>query len=532
MVKSEGKSVRVRFAPSPTGPLHIGGVRTAMFNWIFARQNKGAFILRIEDTDKTRSEKKYELQIFEGLKWLGLDWDEGPIAFQATADKRGSKNSSRINADGNISVNQRNHRRTSATGQYGPYRQSERIEIYEKYLEQLLAEKKAYYCYCTKDELEAERQVMLAQGLPPKYSGHCRNIKEPPAGKKPQVIRFVTPEAKVEFKDIIRGKVSFDAGLFGDIVIARLPAPLAQADGGQAKDPIDTVEPLYNFAVVVDDALMEVSHVVRGEEHLSNTPKQILFQKALGFSVPEYAHLPLILNPDRSKMSKRFSDTALSEYKDRGYLPEAIVNFLSLLGWHPQDDTEIFTLDKLVGIFDLKRVQKSGAVFNQEKLDWLQREYLKRLSVGEIADRLEPILKEKEVAAERSFLEKVIEVERPRMTTFRGFLDAAGFFFKLPDYDPSLLIWQKQQLPTKTKEILKACADILEKEKVFAYDALFRSLDGLTGKEGRGAVLWPLRAALSGLAASPDPLQIAEILGKKETLARIQTAVTKIDKLR
>ncbi len=484
MVKSEQKPVRVRFAPSPTGPLHIGGVRTALFNWLFARQNGGVFILRIEDTDKARSEKKYEAQIFEGLKLLGLTWDEGP---SESKDK----------------------------GKYGPYRQSERIAIYKKYLEQLLEEKKAYYCYCTKEYLEAERQAMLGQGLSPKYSGHCRNLKEPPAGKKTQVIRFATPETTVEFKDVIRGKVSFDAGLFGDIAIAK-----------------DQESPLYNFAVVVDDALMEVSHVIRGEEHLSNTPRQILFQRALGFEVPEYAHLPLILNPDRSKMSKRFTDTALAEYKTKGYSPEVIVNFLALLGWHPQHDKEIFTLDELVKEFDLKRVQKGGAVFNQEKLDWLQKEHLKNLSTDEMVNRLEPIFKEKGIPVEKIFLTKVLELERPRLKTLNEFPDVAGFFFKLQDYDAHLLVWDKEPV-AKTKSILEAVSARIETLNAgdFENGKLSAAFEDLVLKEGRGSVYWPLRVALSGLRASPDPMEIARILGKKEILARVRTAIIKIDAL-
>ena len=298
-----------------------------------------------------RSEKKHEAQIFAGLEWLGLIWDEGPVGKNQEV-------------------------RSKEQGEYGPYRQSERTAIYKKYLEKLLAEKKAYYCYCSKEDLEAERQVLLAQGLPAKYSGHCRNLTSPPAGKNPNVIRFMTPETKVEFKDIIRGKVSFDAGLFGDIVIAK-----------------DLETPLYNFVVVVDDEEMKISHVIRGEDHISNTPKQILFQKALGFTEPEYAHLPLILNPDRSKMSKRFADTAVLDYKDRGYAPEAMINFLALLGWHPTHDKEIFSLEELVKEFDLKRVQKGGAIFNQEKLDWLQKEHMKQVPTDELVRRIEPLLR-------------------------------------------------------------------------------------------------------------------------------------------
>jgi len=528
--KIEEKPVRVRFAPSPTGPLHIGGVRTALFNWLFARQNKGVFVLRIEDTDAARSEKKYEAEIMEGLKWVGLDWDEGPLRY---ADERGSetqinadvlradkhRSGTQINAD-TISDNLRNNLRKSAYGPYGPYRQSERTTSYKKYLEKLLAEGKAYYCYCTKEELEAERQAMLAQGLPPKYSGHCRQYAElrgtisPPPEKSPQVIRFKTSEAQVKFKDIIRGDVNFDAGLFGDMIIAK-----------------DLETPLYNFAAMVDDEEMEISHVIRGEEHLSNTPKQILMQKALGFREPEYAHLPLILNPDRSKMSKRFADTALSSYREQGYLPEALINFLVLLGWHPKDNRELFALPDLVNEFDLKRVQKAGAVFNQEKLDWLQKEYIKNLSVDEIVGRLKPALEKKGVVVADEFLKKVVEAERPRLKTLDEFFDLAGFFFKLPDYEASLLIWQKEP----AEKIKNTLGDVLVIIKNLGANLdrkkLLDALAGLTEKEGRGAVLWPLRAALSGQIASPDPTELAEILGREETMRRIKIAIEKLEKI-
>ena len=281
--------VRVRLAPSPTGYLHIGTARTALFNYLFAKKHEGQFILRVEDTDIERSEKKYEKDIMDGLRWLGLEWDEGPVE-AAT--------------EGQLLVNQ-------YKGDFGPYRQSGRTAIYEKYLKKLLDEGHAYYCYCTKEELEAERQAMLSQGLAPKYSGRCRNGK-PSDANDPQIIRFKVPDVRVSFRDMIRGEISFNAGLIGDIAIAK-----------------NLQTPLYNFVVVIDDHEMEITHVIRGEDHINNTPKQILFMEALGFSRPHYAHLPLILDPDRSKMSKRYSATAIQEYRNQGYLPEAVINFLA-----------------------------------------------------------------------------------------------------------------------------------------------------------------------------------------------------------
>lgn len=470
MAKLDGKTVCVRIAPSPTGPFHIGTARTALFNWLFARQNGGKFILRIEDTDKERSDEKWEKEITEGLKWLGLE------------------------PDGEI------------------YRQSERGKIYKKYLEKLLKGDRAYYCYCTKEDLEAERQAMIAQGLPAKYGGHCRNLTEPPVENVPQVIRFKTPEAEVELKDIIRGTVKFDAALFGDMVIAK-----------------NLETPLFNFAGVVDDYEMKITHVIRGEDHLSNTPKQILLQKALDFSQPEYAHLPLILNPDRSKLSKRFAETSLADYKNQGYFPEAILNFLILLGWHPKGDKEFLVRDDLLKEFDLRRAQKAGAVFNIEKLDWLQKEHLRAIPDEEIASRLSVELKKKNIKTDEEFLKKVIAIEKERMKNLNEFMDIAGFFFLLPDYDAKLLIWQGEP-KEKIEEALKSSREILENVEKSAFNRqdLSSALKGLAEEKGRGVVFWPLRVAISGQYASPDPLEIIEVLGKEESLRRIKIAEKKI----
>jgi glutamyl-tRNA synthetase len=478
-------SIRVRMAPSPTGPLHIGSARTALFNWLFARSHGGTFLLRIEDTDKERSKKEFENEIFEGFAWLGIDWDEAVE------------------------------------------RQSERGAIYRSYLEKLLTNGEAYYCYCTKEELEVQRQAMLAGGMPWKYNGHCRiyanapGITTPqPTDLKPQVIRFKIPEVKVEFKDLIRGKVAFDASLFGDQVIAK-----------------DLDSPLYNFAVVIDDADMRISHVIRGEEHLGNTPKQILIMRALGFSEPIYAHIPLILNSDRSKMSKRFGDSALSEFKQKGYLPEAIVNFIALLGWHPSDDREIFSLTELIGTFELERVQKSGAIFNQDKLDWLNREHMKSYSDAKLAELAEPFIGNNTAGGlfsdtteiNHQFIERLIKIERGRANTLGDFAKLGSFFFQLPDYGSDLLIW-KESPAKEVAHILEEIRAALEKvpAKDFTRASLSPVITAVTGERNRGMVLWPLRVALSGLGSSPDPLDIMEVLGKDESLARITLAIKKI----
>jgi nondiscriminating glutamyl-tRNA synthetase len=493
-------SIRTRFAPSPTGPLHVGGARTALFSWLFARKYGGTFVLRVEDTDKERSEKKFETELLEGLAWLGMDWDEGP---------------SPVGAGGQLLLND------GERGEFGPYRQSERTALYEKYLEQLMASGDAYYCYCSKEDIEAQRQAMLAQGLPPKYNGHCRPGKDgkpghaPTAGRSPEVIRFRTPEIKVEFKDLVRGKVTFDAALFGDFIIAK-----------------DLDNPLYNFAVVVDDALMQISHVIRGEEHLSNTPKQILMSRALGFADPQFAHIPLILNPDRTKMSKRFSDTALLSYRDRGYVPSAMVNFLALMGWHPSGDREILSLDQLIAEFDIDRIQQAGAIFNEEKLDWLNREHIKAMPVAEVAALAAPFFAKRGIGAaaqDEALLKRVIAVQIARAKTLDDLAAAGAFFFAVPEYEPKLLIWKDSSTLIEVAEVLTSVRGVLEKIPAddFTHETLTASLPAIVGDRARGVVLWPLRVALSGQAASPDPIEIMSVLGKDESLKRIDAAIKK-----
>lgn len=479
-------NIRVRFAPSPTGHFHIGGARLALNNFLFARHHNGKFILRIEDTDKERSKKEFEEEIYESLMWLKIEWDEGPVAFSGE---------------------------NKEVGEYGPYRQSERKHIYKKYLEKLLKEKKAYWCYCTKDELEAQKAAMIADGLPPKYIGHCRNLISPPANKTPQAIRFVVPETIVEFKDLIRGSVKFDSLQFGDIIIAK-----------------DLENPLYNFAAVIDDYEMKITHVIRGEDHISNTPKQILLQKALGFESPIYGHLPLILAPDRSKLSKRFTETSLLSYKDDGYLSEALVNFLIFLGWHPKDNREIFSLEELIKEFNIKDVQKAGAIFNEEKLKWFNSQYIKNLSLEELLSKVKPFLEKANIKADDDFILKVLKLEQTRIKTLKDILNTAKFFFELGDYDANILVW-KNSTKEKTKEVLKKIYESFEKiEKENFHNAvILNKLNELiTNGYSRGEVFWPLRVALSGQEGSPDPLEIIEVLDKEETLKRIKIALNKI----
>ena len=483
-MKEEIKTnIRVRFGPSPTGFLHIGGARTAFFNWLFAKSHNGAFILRIEDTDLERSKKEYEEDIINSLKWLGLNWNEGP----------------------------------DIGGDYGPYRQSEKIDIYKKYLENLLEQEKTYYCFCAKEQLEIDRQALLSQGLAPKYSGRCRNLTAGEVGKKIQageksVIRLKTSNHIIEFQDIIRGKIQFNAGLIGDIIIAK-----------------SLKEPLYNFAVAIDDYEMKISHVIRGEEHLPNTPKQILVREALDLPHPIYAHLPLILAPDRSKLSKRRMDASLIDYKNQGYLSEAIINFLALLGWHPKGEKEIINTEELVSQFNLKKVQKAGAIFDIQKLDWLNAQYIKIIDPARLLEEIEKFVP-KDWLNKKELLIKGISAEKERIKKLTDFQILADFFFKLPDYELSLLKWKDME-NNRIANNLKAVKSKLENtsESEFNKDTAEKIIMPLAKELGIGDVLWPLRAALSGKQASPGPFEIMEVIGKNETLKRIETALIKLN---
>ena len=476
-------------APSPTGFFHWGTARAAVFNWLFARGEGGIFVVRIEDTDKERSDRKFEQDIFEGLRWLGMLWDEGPVSPDTLENKE--------------------------VGNYGPYRQSERTEIYKEYLEKLLEDKKVYYCYCTKEELAAEREGMIASGTVPKYSGHCRNLEHPPKDREPQVVRLKAPEAIIEFKDIIRGTISFDASLLGDFPIAR-----------------NTNDVLFHFAVVVDDHLMKITHVIRGEDHISNTPKHILILRALGFDEPLYAHVPLVLGQNREKLSKRYLTSSLLEYRDKGYLPEALVNFVAFLGWHPKDDAEVLTPQEIIERFDLKRVQKGGAIFNEEKLLWLNTQHIRRLTPEDLERRLRIYLAEHRGGLlhipDETFSQLVL-LEQPRMKTLHDFFESTEFFFKLENYAGALLI-PKDQNKDDTLTILRELKTVMsELPESLDRTVIASKIAPLIDQWGRGGVLWPFRVALSGKAASPDPLDILEVLGKDATEKRLTIAINKLN---
>ncbi len=487
MTSADKKPIRVRMAPSPTGNLHIGTARTALFNVLFARAASGTIVLRMEDTDVARSTKESEQDILSGFKWLGIQFDEG------------------VMPDG------------SEKGEFGPYRQMQRLESYAQYLQQLLTEHKAYYCFCSKEELEAQRQSLGADGQAPKYNGKCRSLTELDMMKnlaegKAAVIRFKVPPEKIKIHDIIRGSVEFDNALGGDIVIAK-----------------SLKEPLYNFAVVVDDYQMQITHVIRGDDHLANTPKQVAIGQALGFPLPEYAHLPVILSATgKGKMSKRDGGTSIKEYRDAGYLPQAMINFLALLGWHPTGDREVLEFIEIVKEFSLERVQKGGAKFDKEKLDYFNQHYLKQLPPGELARLLvEGGFSDPQWGAQ--MLERVIPLVSERMIKLGDFKESAGFFFTLPEYAASILAWKKST-PAGAAENLQRCVELLKElpDQLFTFEALEPKIMALANPASKGDLLWPLRVAVSGKEASPPPIPIIAALGKSESLRRIEIALTKL----
>jgi len=479
------EAVRVRLAPSPTGQFHIGTARTALFNYLFAKKHGGEFILRIEDTDKERSDDVFTKDILEGLLWLGLGWDEGP----------------------------------EVGGSYGPYFQQERLESYRRFAQELLEQGKAYRCYCSAEELERDRQNQLDHAQAPKYSGRCRHLSleekdEFERSGRESVIRFAVENQVVSFNDLIRGQVEFDAGGFGDFVIMRSD---------------DT--PLFAFSGIIDDALMKITHVLRGEEHLANTAKQILLAEALQVLPPQYGHLPLILNPDKSKMSKRSGPVSITDdFRHRGYLPQALVNFMVLLGWASGTDREIYSLEELVEEFTLERVGKSPSVFDQEKLDWMNGYYIRNLPLGDVASYAQDFIKNKQLAKavlkDQAYYLKVIACVRERLKRLDEIEENINFFYFEPSYKPSLLI-AKKSTPARTKKALKLALASLKKLSQFSLDETETVLRQAARESDLkdGELLWAVRASISGQQASPGAFELLEVLGKTKSLARLEKAI-------
>ncbi len=460
-------NVITRFAPSPTGYLHAGNYRTALFAYIFSHQNKGSFILRIEDTDKDRSKKEYEDNIIDSLNWLGLKYDKME-------------------------------------------RQSDRADIHAKYIQKLIDSGHAYISN------EIERQKINDAKLGESTDGESsKNIKK---ASRDTVIRFKNPNKKVVFEDLIRGHIEFDTTELDDFVIAR-----------------SLNEPVFHLAVVIDDAEEGITHIIRGEDHISNTPRHILLYEALGFVVPQYAHIPLLLSTDRSKLSKRKGALPITEYRQRGFMPEAVINYLSLLGWHPSDEREILSLEDIIKDFSLERVQKSGAIFDEEKLLWFNRGYIAKLTDDQFSSQAQTFIPEWLHTHSDQF-KKLIPLLREKIGTFgdiQKLFDANGelaFINTIYNYDSSMLLWKKNPDPIIAKKHLEESYKTLNEkaESEFTPDIIKQALWPYAETNGKGDVLWPLRIAITGQERSPDPFTSISLIGKEKTLQRIDTAIKKL----
>ena len=473
---------RVRFAPSPTGELHVGNARTALFNWMFARHHGGDFILRIEDTDETRSALSYQVNLLNDLTWLGLDWDEGP----------------------------------QKEGAYGPYKQSERLDIYARHLQQLESADLVYPCYCTEEELEEERQALILSKRMPRYMGKCRQLtrderkQKEDAGRKPS-FRFKVPDETFQFADLIRGAMKFEGTAIGDFIIVR--------SNGM---------PAYNFAVVIDDHLMGITHVIRGEDHLSNTALQIMLYKAFGFVPPTFAHHCLILGKDRAKLSKRHGSVSVGEFRKQGILPEALMNYLGLLGSSFTEGREVLSREEMMAAFSLDRASKSGAIFDEEKLHWLNAIYIRNCPTENLVSRLQPFLEQAGYstdALDPVLLYGVVDLIKNDLTTLSAIGNHISFFF---DDEYEITAEARQILEKEgALRVLKTFAEYLKNSAEAVqeiYPAAIKHLKEKTGVKGKDLFM-PIRAALTGRNHGPELDRVFAILGKNAALKRLNPFV-------
>ncbi len=479
-------NIRVRFAPSPTGFLHVGGLRTALYNYLFARKSGGVFILRIEDTDRTRYVEGAIESLIKTMEWCGLEYDEGPLK----------------------------------GGPYGPYIQSERLDIYKHHVQILIDKKKAYYCFCEPQRIEELRRSQEKQNLQTKYDKHCLHLSEDDiniklkSGSKFVVRLNVEPNKIIVVDDIIRGSVQFESNLLDDQI-------LLKSDG----------YPTYHLANVVDDHLMQISHVIRGEEWLPSTPKHVLLYDSFGWQKPIFAHLPLLLNPDKSKLSKRQGDVAVEEYRAKGYLKEALINFVALLGWNPGTEQEYFSMDELKKQFSLESINKSGAIFNVEKLNWLNFEHLRNKSENDVLKLLkEELLRSrfKEIKLEDETLKKIIQAMRPRVTFIKEFLEKSSYFFEPPkEYEKEAVKkhW-KSDIPDKLKILIEEFSKLEQPTKEDYETVLKNTAQKLNVSNGK--IIHAVRLAISGVSGGPGLYDIIEILGKDETVKRLKDAIEQI----
>ena len=477
------QQIKVRFAPSPTGPLHIGGARSALFNWLLARSLGGKMVVRIEDTDLERSSRESEKNILDSLRWLGIDWDEG------------------------IEVG----------GEFGPYRQTERLDTYKEATNKLLEKGLAYKCYCSEEEIQQEREELMAKGELPRYRGKCRSLSSEAEKKcleegRKHVVRFKVPEnIDINIKDLVRGLVTFESNGIGDFVIVK-------SDG----------IPTYNFAVVLDDALMNITHVVRGEEHLSNTPRQILLYDALGLQAPKFAHVSLILGQDRSKMSKRHGSTAVEQYRAKGYLPDALMNFLALLGWSPVGEEEIFSLDELVKQFSLDRVAKNPAVFDVDKLNWLNGCYIRKAPIAQITDMAIPFLQQAGYIdgeideAKYAWIKMLVLAVQEKISYMAEILEHAKLFFEEEfefESEEAKEVLNQEEITLVMNTFKQKIAELdeitVDNTKVIL-KAITKEL-----KLGGKKVYMPVRVALTGQMHGPELFYIIPLLGKEKIFSRI-----------
>ena len=487
------KQVRVRFAPSPTGYPHVGNIRTALFNWLFARHSGGKFVVRIEDTDVARTVDGALETILEGLKWLGLDWDEGP----------------------------------EVGGDYGPYFQSQRLSLYREAAERLIKQGDAYYCYCSSQRLKEMREEQSRRKQPPGYDRHCRNLSEAERAQKESegitpVVRFKTPlEGSTRFNDLIWGEVVFDHSTIDDLV-------LLKSDG----------YPTYHLANVVDDHLMEISHVLRAEEWLSSTPRHLLMYQALGFEPPHFAHLPMILGNDRAKLSKRHGSVSITEYREKGYLPETMLNFLALLGWSLDDKTEIFSRAELIASFSLERISRTGAIFNQDKLNWMNGAYIRSLSLDDFTQRALPFLESNLPDAVRrplsiDYVRQVMPLVQERARTLAEIPELTDFFFADElDYEPNLLIVKKMDRESSI-QALAAVRNRLEPLQTFDTTSLETVVRPLADEMGlkTGQLFGTLRVAITGRMVAPPLFETMAVLGKERSMDRVSAALIKLRSL-
>lgn len=485
-------TVRTRIAPSPTGIMHIGTLRTVLFDYFLARQHGGQFVVRIEDTDQERLVEGALEGLLMTFKKLGIDYDEGPV----------------LNDDGTL----------SEKGDVGPYIQSKRLDMYRQYADQLLAAGHAYVCFCTHERLEQMRAAQAAAKQTPKYDRQCLALSKEEialrlAASERHVLRMKMPEGTVSFEDAIRGHIEFNLADIDDQVILK-------SDGFAS----------YHLAVVVDDHLMNITHVLRGEEWISSTPKQIVLHNMLGWTMPTYAHVPLILNPDKTKLSKRKGDVSVESYLAKGYLPEALMNFISTLGFNPKSDQEIYTRDELVQLFDLSKVNRGGAVMNIEKLDWMNHYYIMQLSENALMTVVSPFLPNVDFALPA--IRRAVMVERDRVQRLTEFAEKLAPYVAIGEYDAAILVWKKADGEDAKTQLsgVRAYIESLTDDVFTGIPLLEASIKEYISTNGlqNGNVLWPLRVALSGMEKSASPYELLWALGKEESLQRISSAIAKL----